>query len=122
MKKNNLLLAILFLVLGGSYASAQKERPISANRRPLSFSIIRSTVTQEPQLAEQVEMELTGLDLGAASGQRGYTYNGPINENINYRVIPVLPSESFIIVEFRISNVRRKLYLTTKDISFIDST
>jgi hypothetical protein len=99
---------------------SEEGRPISANGQLLTFHILRASVTRYPQLSEQMEIALTGFDLGAASSQSGYTYRGPMQPHFNYAQIGLQPSESFLIVEFSVSNVMRKLQLSAKDVKLID--
>jgi hypothetical protein len=111
---------LAFMLFLGQPASAQKVRPISANGRPLTFQVVRTSITREPQSTEQVSIALTGFDLQAASSQRGYTYHGPTAEDIHYQPIPLTDSESFLLVEFSVSNVKRLLQLSTEDVKLID--
>src|SRR5580658_4288126 len=114
---SRVLLGLTLLVVGP--ASAQKVRPISANGRPLAFQIARASVTRDPQSSEQVHAMLSGVDLQAASGQRGY-HGGTIKEELSYQQMPLGPSESFLIIEFAVSNVKHALRLSTNDVQLID--
>jgi hypothetical protein len=112
---------LLSLVFIGPPALAQRIRTIADNGRPLTFQIIRVQVTQDLQSMEHVQMVLPASALSAASSQAGYTYRGPITEDIQYQPIQLMSSESFLIIEFSISNVRRKLELSSRDVSLVDS-
>lgn len=109
----------LTLYLAGC-ASEDGPPAISANKQPLNFQVISASITKESQLSEQVQMDLSGFDVAAAASQSGYSYHGPIKEVRSYEPIPLDSSESFLIVKFRVSNVRRKLQLSTTDVELID--
>jgi len=102
------LLAAALLV--GSPASAQKERPISTNGKPLVFQLTRASVTREPQWT-------TILQIGPTLDTAG---PGHVDQKSVW--LKLGPSESFVIIEFSISNVQRKLDLSTKDVQLIDGT
>jgi len=108
------------LLLVGSI-SAEKVRPISANGRPLTFQVMRASATREPQLSEKPSGEYVMPGLTAERMVGGGTYRGPIVEIPRYEPMALAPSESFLIVQFSVSNVRRNLQLDATDVQLIDN-
>jgi len=100
-------------------ALAQKERPLSANGQPLTFQIIGASVTRKPQTTERLAgIAMTGLT--AERAVRGGTYSGPMQDIYAYDPMELGPSESFLILRFNVSNVKRKVWLWQKDLQLTD--
>jgi hypothetical protein len=95
-------------LLFGLTASAQKEHPISTNGKPLVFRLTRATVTREPQWTVQLQLP------------NGITSPDQLQMQQKSVWLRLDPSESFVIIEFSISNVQRKLDLSTGDVQLID--
>jgi hypothetical protein len=96
-------------ILNGFTAYAQKEHPISSNGKPLIFQLTRATVTREPQWTVQLQLP------------NGITSPDQLQMQQKSVWLRLDPSESFVIIEFSISNVKHKIDLLTKDVQLIDA-
>jgi hypothetical protein len=113
-----LIVAGLGMIHGCSSGAMDQGSPIAENGQPLGFQLTNAAVPKGPQYIRHVEIVLGEDFLKAATS--GGTYSGPTQTNVTYPAISPKGLQSFVAVEFTLSNVARKLALTTKDVEFID--
>lgn len=104
----------ILLSLAGGVLFA-KDHSIADNGKPLAFKILRVSETRETQNAQTFEYAIPMSALA-----QGGTYRGPLQTTVNSGQIPLDASDSFVILTFSVSNVRRKLQLSTSDVQLID--
>ncbi len=110
-----LIAVTLFLGVCGPFvksSSAKELPPLSANGQPLTFQIVSASVTRDSQT------ELTGEILLPNFDPSQHVYKGPFEEVQQPLLLHLL--ESFVIVNFTVSNARRKLRLSREDVQLID--
>jgi hypothetical protein len=109
----SVMTAMGILLLTG--CATDTGRPLSANGQPLQLQIKHATVTSQ---AQTFYGGIALPDFAASVSAGNTTYNGRV-ENIYGQHTPK-PSESFLIVEFKISGVLRTLQLAPGDVFITD--
>ena len=114
MKSVLMVALVMGLLLAG--CATDTGRPLSENGRPLQLQIVHTRVTSETQIFKGgIAFRATPTLLGSENS----TYRGPVKEVHNSVVSK--PSESFLIVVFKIAGVTRTLQLTPSDVFVVDN-
>jgi hypothetical protein len=113
-------LTLVLIGIVSLLAAEKKYPPISHNGKPLSFEVTQCDVTKDPQSWGHTEILLSPgqFNQGIAQG----TIRGPLQATNTYEPITLNPSDSFVMLGFKILNVKRRLALNpSEDVQLIDA-
>lgn len=106
--------SVLLVASGGCYAK-EPGRPLSENGKPLQLEVMRVTVTSA---SKTFYGGIVLPDIAATVRSGDSTYNGRVDSSFEQHVPK--PGETFLIVEFKVTGVRKTLRLTSKDVYVAD--
>ena len=101
------------LMLLAGCSTYREPAPLSKNGCPLSLSVIRAFVPNEPQF----EIITEHVNLRFSSGNASSSYTGPVKSD---KQILSAPQHSPVVVEFKITNVTRNLLMKPEDFQLFD--